>query len=228
MHEHVPIVVTISRQLASGGAYVGQRLARRLGIRYVDREILKEAAAMLGVEDERTVEPFEERVCGLWDRVARSMAIGTPDAPFIPPPPPTFDEGDLLGAEKRIITNIAQRTSAVIVGRGAAHILKGRTGLIRVFVHAPQPHRIAEAQRVYALDVAAAREMVERSDRERARFVQSLTGRVWTDACLYDLAFDTSVFPADLVVDLLARVINERRNVPALPSDAASRRPAGQ
>jgi hypothetical protein len=47
-------VVTISRQLASGGAYIGQRLAQRLGFRYVDREILTRAAAALGLDDEQS------------------------------------------------------------------------------------------------------------------------------------------------------------------------------
>jgi hypothetical protein len=55
-------------------------------------------------------------------------------------------------------------------------VVQGRDNVIRIFVHAPKPIRIAEVQRVYRLD-AAARQMVERSDRNRAEFVQSLIGR---------------------------------------------------
>ncbi len=203
-----PIVVTISRQLASGGAYIGQRVAQRLGFRYFDREILRRAAEVLGLED-ASLEPFEERAAGWWERVSRAVAIGPPDAPFVPPPPPV-NEGDVLHAETQIIREIAEREPAVIVGRGAPHVLLHRPNVVRVFVHAPKDVRIAEAARVYGLDPAAAGAMVERSDLHRAQFVLSLVGRSWTDACLYHLAIDTSVFPPDRAVDLLLSAVSAR------------------
>jgi cytidylate kinase len=199
----LPVIITISRQLASGGAYIGQRVANRLGVRDVDREILKQAALMLGLDDERPLEALEERACGLWDRLSRRVAIGSPDAPYIPLPAPSVDETAIMEIETRIMKEIAAREPAVIVGRGAPHILRGRENVIRVFVHAPKPMRVAEVQRMYGVDVSAAEEMVARSDRNRARFVQSLIGRAWTDACLYDLTVDTSVVAPDLAVDLL-------------------------
>jgi cytidylate kinase len=204
----LPLIVTISRQLASGGAYVGQRLAARLGFRYLDREILKQAAAALGFDDEQPLEAMEERASGFWRRLSRSVAIGAPDAPFVPPPPPSVDEAAVVEIETRIIREVAAQEPAVIVGRGAAHLLADRERVIRVFIHAPKEQRVMEAARVYSLDSAEARDMVTRSDRNRARFVQSLVGRSWTDACLYDLTFDTSVIPHDTVVDLLVMAVN--------------------
>ena len=198
----------------------------RLGFRYVDREILKEAAALLGLEDESRAEPLDEQATGLWRRIARAVAVGPPDAPFVPPPPPTFDAGDLLDAQVRIIQEIAARESAVIVGRGAPHVLHGRDHIVRVFVHAPKDRRIAEVERTYRIDAAAAREMVERSDRDRARFVQSLTKRVWTDACLYDLTIDTSVIAPDLAIDLLVSAVRALQAPHAPPSAASSPTPA--
>jgi hypothetical protein len=67
-------------------------------------------------------------------------------------------------------------------------------------------HRLRAAQRAYDLGEAAARRMVEQSDRNRAKFVQSLRGRSWTDACLYDLTVDTSIVPIDDAADLIATV----------------------
>ena len=204
------MVVTISRQLASGGAYVGQHLAQRLGYRYVDREILTRAAAILGLEDEHALEHLEEQAPGWWDHVTRAIGIGPPEAPFVPPPLPV-NESIVLRAETQIIRAIAEREDAVIVGRGGPHVLRGRDNVFRVFIHAPKDYRVAEVKRLYQLDADAARAMVERSDRNRARFVQSLVGRSWTDACLYDLTVDTSRIGADLVVDLLVDAVDGRR-----------------
>jgi cytidylate kinase len=205
------LVVTISRQIASGGAYIGQRVAQRLGFRYVDREILTRATAALGIDDERSLEPLEERAATVWRRCARALTLGPPDGHFVPPPPPAVDEGDVLQAETAVIREIATAGRAVIVGRGAPHVLRDRQNVFRVFVHAPKALRIAEAQRSYSLDEAAARTLVERSDKARAGFVQSLVGRSWTDACLYHLTIDTSIFAPDLAVDLLVNAVKARR-----------------
>jgi cytidylate kinase len=207
MKSETPVIVTISRQLASGGAYIGQRVAQRLGFRYVDHEILKQAAAALGCENEAEVEPLEEHAGNVWSRISRAIAVGAPDAPFAPPSPLAFDEGDVLQAETLIIRKIAEAEAAVIVGRGATHMLQGRDNVIRVFIHAPKDIRIAEVERTYHLEHSAARAMLERSDKDRAHFVQSLIGRSWTDACLYDLTIDTSVVPRDLAVDLLVGAV---------------------
>jgi CMP/dCMP kinase len=127
----------------------------------------------------------------------------------------------VLEVETRIIQAVAARESAVIVGRGAPHILRGRDNMFRVFVHAPKEYRVAEVERTYHLDANAARQMVERSDVNRAGFVHSLVGRSWTDACLYDLTLDTAMIPPDAAVDLLVAAINAPRR-PSAHSSAAS------
>src|SRR5512142_2537890 len=98
MDAHHTLVVTSSRQIGAGGAYVGQALARTLGIRYVDREILQQAARLLGRE-EGELAPLEERVATMWDRVASVLSLGTPEAPFVPPPLPKPNEDELFDAE---------------------------------------------------------------------------------------------------------------------------------
>lgn len=209
MADRAPVVVGISRQIASGGAYIGQAVANRLGLKYVDREILQQAAAALGAEDERAIEALEERAASSWSGIARALFVGAPDTPFVPPPPPNVHEGDVLEVETRIIREIASREDAVIVGRGAPHVLPRRPGIIRVFLHAPVRLRIAEVKRAYGLTEDEAKQLVQRSDRNRAGFVQSITRRAWTDACLYDLCIDTSIVRSDLAVDLIASTASE-------------------
>lgn len=204
-------VITISRQIGAGGAYVGQVLARRLGIRYVDREILQQAAALLGRE-EGDLEALEERATSMWDRVASILSLGAPEAPFVPPPLPTVAEDELFEVESRVMREIAAREDAVFVGRAAAFVLRQHPNLVRVFLHAPEQWRAERILESYQLaDMAAARQLVQRNDHQRARFVQSLIGGSWLEPKSYDLCVNTAVVGLDTTVDLLETLARVRR-----------------
>jgi CMP/dCMP kinase len=203
-------VISLSRQVGAGGAYVGQALARQLGIRYVDREILQEAARILG-RDDRELESLEERVSSLWDRMAAVLSWGAPEAAYVPPPLPTLYEEDLFAVESGIIREVAAREDAVFVGRAATWVLREMPGHISVFLHAPEPARVARMMHDHQLtDEAAAYELVRRSDQQRSRFLQSVTGGSWFNLSHYHLAIDTGAVSLDEAVDLIATLVNLR------------------
>lgn len=207
----VPNVIAVSRQFGAGGAWVGREVARRLGLKYADREILAEAARALNVETDQ-VAPLEERVRGFWERLAGMFAQGSAETPFTPPPLPTVSEEDLFAAEHQIVETIAAHGHAVIVGRGAAHLLRGRPEVLRVFLHGPLPWRVATAMDEYGLtDQEEATSIVRASDAQRARFARSITGRDWYDATLYDLCVDTGTTGLQGAADLIVQVVEHAR-----------------
>jgi cytidylate kinase len=200
-------LVALSRQVGAGGAYVGQALSRQFGIRYVDREILQEAARILG-RDHRELESLEERVSSLWDRMASVLSWGAPEAAYVPPPLPTLYEEDLFAVESGIIREIAAREDAVFVGRAATWVLRGSPGLISVFLHAPEAVRVGRVMRDYNLaDEAAAYELLRRSDQQRSRFLQSLTGGSWFNLSHYHVTIDTGAVSLDEAADLVGRLL---------------------
>jgi cytidylate kinase len=199
-------VVAISRQFGSGGARVGLDVAKRLGFKYADREILAEAARALDVETD-DVAPLEERVRGFWGSLAGMFSRGAIEGPYTPALP-RVSETDLFEAEREIIEALADRGGAVIVGRGAPDILRNRPNVIRVFLHAPLEQRITVALEEYSLpDRAAADALVRSSDAQRARFARAVTGRDWCDATTYDIALNTATTgferAAEIIVDLV-------------------------
>lgn len=203
-------LVAISRQVGAGGAYVGQAVARQLGVRYVDREILQEAAKILG-RDDRELEGMEERVTSLWSRMAGVLAWGAPEAAYVPPPMPTLQEEDLFNVEASIIRGVAAREDAVFVGRGATWILRDQPDLLSVFLHAPESARVERVMEAYKLpDVPAARDLVRRSDHARSRFLESISGGSWLDVTHYDLAVDTGKVGLDQVVELVTGLVARR------------------
>ena len=79
-----PVVITVARELGSGGSYIGKQVARRLGYAYIDREILQQAARELGLE-ETEIEDREERVQSFWDKLISVFALGGVDGIYTPP-----------------------------------------------------------------------------------------------------------------------------------------------
>src|SRR5207253_4190745 len=101
--------ITISRQLGSGGSYVGQLIAKKLNLRYVDREVLQLAAKEFGC-DEETVAARAERVSSFWERILSGLSFGAPEAAYTPPPLPSFSDRELFDKLGEILKKIAAKT----------------------------------------------------------------------------------------------------------------------
>jgi cytidylate kinase len=205
--------VAISRQRGSGGSYIGRAIADRLGLRYIDRQMLRDAAEYLRTHDPE--ERVEAPVGSWWSRLGQTLSLGVPEAGYMPPDADAHYEGELFEIEKKIIQQVVEGQIAneptVIVGRGAAQTLRGRACVLSVFLHAPEKWRIERAQQVYSLaDTAAAERMVRESDRARARFVKAVAGVAWTDASVYDLTVDTSALGFEAVVEVITRAVDAR------------------
>ena len=183
--------VTVSRQMGSGGTYVGYHVAKTLGFLYVDREILRRAADLLK-RDERSLEEYEGRSGGFIQNLMRTFALGTPEAAYIPRERPVY-ERDLFLLESRIIHEIVEKHDAVIMGRGAFHVLKGRPGTVHLFVHAPLDYRTERVSKADNTPLREAQARVKESDRRRNTFIREMVGTDWTDARNYCLSIDSSI-----------------------------------
>jgi len=196
-------IIAISRQQGSGGSYIGRVVADRLGFRYFDREMLRAAAEYL-CEHERSAAADRRPGASWLERLGTFFASGSPDTGYVPPSATAVYDGDVVAIENRLIREIADDRAAVIVGRGAAQILRGRPGVVTVFVHAPEPWRVDRVQQIYQIaDRAQARRMVQQSDRERTRFVRQTADLEWADTRLYDIAIDTMTVGLDPAADLI-------------------------
>ena len=201
--------IALSRQRGSGGSYVGRIVAERLGLRYIDREMLRNAAEYL--RPQSAEQQLETRASSWFTRLGEAFARGGPDCGYVPPSSDAVYEGELFDIEQRLLLDIMKDHAAVIVGRGAAQTLRGRPGVLAVLVHAPEPWRIARVQQVYGLaDPRAAERMVHGSDRDRASFVEAIGGGEWTDARGYDLAVDTAALGFEPAVEIIVRAVRAR------------------
>jgi len=203
-----PYVITISRQLGSGGAFLGRQLASQLGIVYADREILERAAEVLQVQADE-IEPQDERAPSLMESMLQSFTFAVPEANYAPPlRVPSYEE--LKQAETAVIAEIASVHNAVIVGRGGFYLLKGHPRHLSVFLHAATEFRQRRVQEVYSLPPQQALHTIHESDYARSRYLRDLTGRSWTDTTQYDISLCTSSLGLMLAERILFELVKTR------------------
>jgi cytidylate kinase len=185
------LLVAVGRTMGAGGSFVGRRLATRLGCRYLDRELLIEAAKRLH-RDPEALEAFDERHLSFWERTRMAYAFGAADALYTPPPV-TVDDMELFDSQKEILREAAGRGPVVVVGRAGFAVLRGEPGLLSVFLHAPLEVRAERIRKIYRLgSLAEAKEMVAESDKQREHFVRAASGLDWRDPNHYHLCVDTA------------------------------------
>ena len=203
-----PYSVTISHQLGSGGAYLGEKLAGRLGIRFLDRDILKEVALQLDLA-EVELENREERLSSFWQNFTRVAVLTDPSwdlvaQTYIP------SDGDFFKLECNTIQRIAEKSSAVFLGRCGYYVLRAHPRHASILVTADQPARIKRLQELYKLSVEKTLDLIRTNDQERANYIRTLTKENWLDARYYDLCVNTSAVGWDLALDLVEKCVRTK------------------
>ena len=203
------VVISISRQIACGGRLIAQSTARRLDYKYVDRDILYEAARNLGV-DAHDIFSMEEKSSSLFQNLLRSMSFGTPEAAYVVPSRRPVYDRDLFNAEAAVIRKLAWKHDAVILGRGGGQVLGDHPGLVKIFLHAPERYRIMRLMSTKNVDSETAGQEVRESDGNREKFMRDMTGIDWTDARNYNLSIDTSVAGFKAAEDMIIALVDAR------------------
>ena len=205
MNKEDKFVITISRQFGTGGHEIGAELARRLGVKLLDKQILNEVASrMRTVED--AVEKIESRN-PLWrDDFTNFYRTYMADAQY-----DGQEQGEtshtLFQAQCDAIRKIAAEESCVIVGRCGFDIFADHPNALKIFIHSSvdcRKRRIAERYDISEHDAAA---MIVDNDYSRELYTKKFTGREWKDATNYDISLDVRKFGVNGAVDFLMKCI---------------------
>ena len=202
MEKTTKFSITISRQLGSGGAYIGQQLAKKLDIFYADREIIDRVARQYAVLEE-DVASNDEKIISFWQSFLQFNTIST-DL-YVPPKLQAPTDKELFQAEAEIIEHIVEERSAVIIGRCGAYTLRDDPNSVNVFLHGDTASRIKRIQGLYQVSEDTAESMIDQSDKDRARYCRIVTNKEWewNDSRNYDLTIDTGKLGVDKCVELI-------------------------
>lgn len=201
-------VVTIGRQLGSGGYRIGQALAESLGISFYAKELLDIASQESGLSKE-----FFEHA----DEQPSSHFIGG----FFGINLPFASEGlslsnnclchdELFKQQSHVIREVAGRESALFMGRCADYILRDHPKLISIFIHASTQERVQRLVHRNHIDEDQAHHLIRKADKSRSAYYNFFSNKEWGVAESYDLCIDSGKMPDEEIVAFLKHYIELR------------------
>ena len=196
-------IYTIGREFGSGGREVGEKLAAKLGIKLYDKELLQQAAKDSGFCEE-IFENHDEKPTNsfLYSLVMDTYSVsGYSAAPFLDMP---LNHKVFL-AQFETIKKIAEKESCVIVGRCADYALSDNPNCINVFIHADLDVRIKNVSRNLNITENKARDIINKTDKQRASYYNYYTSKKWGDSKSYNLSLDAGKLGTDNCVEMILK-----------------------
>lgn len=200
--QHLPLVITISREYGSGGHAIGKLLASKLGIKLYDSNLIEMTAKESGLS-EVFVEANEQTLRDnlLFDLNMNITGVTPGDDPT---------QTAMFYAQSKIIRDLSSKESCVIVGRLANFILKGQANCFNIFIHADNPFRLNRIIEQYGVDKEMAEREILRVDKARAEHCRHFTSKEWGASKYYDLSINSSMFGIEGTAEELYAIIKKR------------------
>ena len=202
-------VITIARQYGSGGRTIGEELAKKLGISYYDKDIIRMASEESGIH-EQLFGRADENVSTKQRFFAKS---GIYKGELIPPQSKDFtSDENLFNYQAKVIRDLAEKESCVIVGRCADYVLKENPNVVSVFIHADKKFCLERALERNSMTEKEMQKYIEKTDRFRGDFYRYHTGNEWADARNYDLCLNSGKLGFQKCVEEIKSYIKIRFN----------------
>ena len=175
-------IITISREFGSGGRFIGEEVAKKLGIAYYDKNIISQIAEKSGLSPEYIQESAElSPKKGL---LAYALAGRDITGKSV--------EDIVYEVQRNVILELAEKEPCVIIGRNADFILKDRDDVLNVFIHGDMPEKIQRITRLYKVNEQEAIKMMSDTDKRRRTNYDFYTDQKWGKASNYTLCLNSS------------------------------------
>ena len=198
-------IITISRQCGSGGRYIGQRLAKELGIPCYDEKLIDMVAKESGFALD-FVEEKGERITGsLLFNIASSLTYAT----NVLSGNGMSLQDEIYFIQNRIIKDLAEKEPCVIVGRCADYVLREREDCIHVFIHADEKSKLERAVKYYDMSEKDAPSILKKKDKARYNHYKYYTDQEWGMADNYDICLNSGLLGIDGCVNVIKSVLDQ-------------------
>ena len=199
-------VITIGRQLGSGGREIGQKLSERLGIAFYDKELIRIASQQSGLKEEFFERVDEQKHFSLFPGILglrNSMADDFFSSYYL-------SNESLFRIQSEVIRKLAAQGPCIFVGRCADYVMKDEKECLNLFISSDLNDRIRRIAASHDISEARAKDLVERTDKGRSGYYHYFSGKTWGAAESYHLCINSSLLGIDETVSLIGRVAEMR------------------
>ena len=212
MNKNEKFVITINRELGSGGRTVGEKLAARLGVQFYDKALIKalEEKFHLTVEE---IENLKGRNHSWWAEFARGFLLAERAKSMYDNKVPALEAPDVLTTEEMFLTEteilngIAAEESCVVAGRSGFYVFRNHPNRLSILIQASMPFRVERVMRKQNMTEEEARKTIEKVDKMRENYVKEYTKTSRYDTRNYDLVISADGKTEDEIVDVIMKFI---------------------
>ena len=213
MKKDEKFVITINRELGSGGRTIGKLLAGRLGVPFYDKALIQSLEEKYGLSREQ-IERLKGQKHNWWADFKRSLKV-MPNyvAPQLVPDqsamPDFLITNDIFKAETEILKGLADDGSCVITGRSGFYVLREHPNHLSIFIQASKQHRIERVMKKKHISSEEAVKIINEVDEGRENYVRKYTGSTRYDTRNYDLVISADHHSEEDVVDIIMNYIEQ-------------------
>ena len=189
-------IITISREFGSGGRFIGEETAKKLGIAFYDREIIAKVADDLGLSEKYVADRGEyapSKNIFSYAFIGRDINGNS-----------IADQ--IYSYQQKIIKELAAKEPCVIVGRSADYILAGRDDVLNVFIQGNKADKIVRIKEIYSKSDDEAAKMIKDTDKKRSVNYRYCTDQEWGSRKNYDIVLNSSTLGYDNCIDVISRL----------------------
>ena len=211
MNKYEKFVITINRELGSGGRTIGEKLGKELKVPFYDKALIKQLKEQYHLTVEQ-IEYLKGQKHNWWADCKRSMMmlpnyvgpsyIGTPVNM-----PDFLITDEIFQTETEILKGIAEDGSCIIAGRSGFHIFRDHPNHLSILIQASLQHRIERLVRKREITYEQAREIIKQVDEARENYVKKYTGSSRYDTRNYDLVINMDDHTEDEALDIILKYI---------------------
>ena len=204
-------VITINRELGSGGRTIGEKLAKRLGVAFYDKALIQGLQEKYDLTIEE-IERLKGQKHNWWADFKRSLKI-TPN--YVAPQiisakgsiPDFLITDDIFQSETEILKGIAEEESCVIAGRSGFFVFRDHPNHLSILIQAGMDYRISRLVERRGISREEAQRIINEVDTGRENYVKKYTGTSRYDTRNYDIVLNAAEHTEDEIVDLIVQYI---------------------
>ena len=208
MNTNNKFIITINRELGSGGRTVGRKLAEKLGVPYYDKALIQALQERYNLSAEE-IERLKGQEQGWWAEFKRKMTFSESEYELNQT---GIETEDVFRAETQILKALAKDESCVIAGRSGFYIFRDHPNHLNIFIQASMPCRMTRVAREQNMSREEARMTIEKVDKMRENYMGELVGASRYDTRNYQLVLSMDELTEDAAVDIIMEYIRKMNN----------------